>query len=878
MKQLIGKIQNSRKAYFIIYTLLFAAVAMVAFSYFYLQGKTFISTVDGYFQYYKALIYYRRYLTGIVSDLLSKHQLIIPQWDFHMGEGNDILSALYYTIGDPIAALVAFVPEKHIYLFYDLSIIFRIYLSGLMFSWLCFYVNKGTFISKLAGTITYDFCYWMLLSQSKDIYFLNPTIYMPMVILGVEKILKERKPMLFAISVFLSAISNFYFFFMIAILTVIYVAVRLILAYGKDMKKILITVLYIGVYALLGTGLAAVTAMPVAYALLSNNRLGLEYGVHAFYPLIYYERFLNILLSKDDPYWLCMGFASPCLLSLALSFRQFKKDKLVFFLNLITMIMICVPYFGKVLNGFSYISNRWSFAIALVYAYTLTVKWDEFKDHKLYLIIVVFLCFGWAVAFPNSRDVRIFIPLCICLFFMLMTDLDGQLKLFGLDLKELVLLGLVILSVLYNADYTYSYRGRKRTDVVISKQLAQSILTDSEAYAIKENVKDPDFFRYSGSNLTHNIAILNETDTTSYYFSISNPNVTNYRNKLGVNEYLNFMYKEYDQRSILHTLANVRYYITDDDYNGMIPYGFEFEKGFDSYRLYRNSNDLPFGYTYSSSISQSKWDELNAVEKQEAMTEAVVTKDGKDEISLASRSLNYRLEAVEDAQIEENCFIAKKDGAAIRIFFEGLPQSEYYLLVEGLEFDDGYSYYEDKGTDALISVSLKDQEKQIEYHTSDYQFYNGKDSYAVNLGYQEQIEGQIELAFENAGTYSFDKLEVVCMPVKNLSSDLEKLKEVSLKEYEFDVNTIRGSIDLNEERYLVLSVPYSQGWKAYVDGNEADLLKANEAYMALKLDKGSHTIELKYETPLLKTGTAVSVISFIVLIAISVIEKKHFRG
>ena len=874
LKEWFEKAGQKKKTCIFLYTILFALTAAVAFSYFYLNGKTFISNVDGIYQYYKALIYYRRYLRQILSDLFVNHVFEIPQWDFHMGEGSDILSAMYHTIGDPIAVFAVFVPERYMYLFYDLTIVLRIYLSGLCFLWLCFYTEKGNLHSRLAGAIVYDFCYWMILSQSKDIYFLNPTICMPLVILGVEMIIKERKPLVFVLGVFYSGISNFYFFYMIVILTVLYVIVRSLVLYGLNIRKTVSLVLYIAFYAVIGTALSAITALPVGYALLSNNRLSVDYGIHAFYPIIYYERMLNVFFSKDDPYWLCMGYASPCLLSLALSLKQFKKDKLLFFLNLITIIMICLPYAGKVLNGFSYVSNRWCFAISLLVAFTFTAKWDEFRKNKVFLLTVIFLVFGWAVAFPMSREVRIFVPICICLFFYAIVVMDGDIALFGFDLKQWILLGLVVLSVLYNADYVYSYRGRQRTNVVVTREYARDVMLNQEAYVVSEYIDDDDFFRYSGSDLTHNVAILNGTYTTSYYFSIANPYVSSYRFKLGINEYLSYMYKEYDARALLHTLASVRYYVTPQGFEGQIPYGFRYQETKDGFDIYRNENDLPFGYTMDKAVSYEEWEKLNMAEKQEAMYRAVVTEEGSDQIRLESKSIAYSVSKADEVTVSGDEYIVSGNKGTIDIKFNGEKDSEYYLLINDFHYDDGNTYYEDKTTDVTLNVRCEGQDETVEYHTNDYQFYNGKDDYAVYLGYHEEPISEISVEFEKAGTYTMKEVEVICTPMKSYPDDVKKMRETVLKDPVLSGNHLSGSIDCGHDTYLVLSVPYSKGWNAYVDGKKAEVLRVNECYMGLKLEKGSHQIEMRYHTPLLLAGAVISLIALIVLIACMVYKKK----
>ena len=77
----------------------------------------------------------------------------------------------------------------------------------------------------MAGALTYSFCMWGLTNAARHPYFLNPMIYFPLIILGIEKIIK-KKPYLFIIMVTISAVSNFYFFYMIVLLTVVYALIR----------------------------------------------------------------------------------------------------------------------------------------------------------------------------------------------------------------------------------------------------------------------------------------------------------------------------------------------------------------------------------------------------------------------------------------------------------------------------------------------------------------------------------------------------------------------------------------------------------------------------------------------------------------------------
>lgn len=72
----------------------------------------------------------------------------------------------------------------------------------------------------------------------------------------------------------------------------------------------------------------------------------------------------------------------------------------------------------------------------------------------------------------------------------------------------------------------------------------------------------------------------------------------------------------------------------------------------------------------------------------------------------------------------------------------------------------------------------------------------------------------------------------------------------------------------------MLSVPYSQGFTAYVDGKETKLQKANTMFMALELEPGEHEIRLTYCTPYLKPGIVLSVTGLILYVLLVLYRKK----
>lgn len=162
-------------------------------------------------------------------------------------------------------------------------------------------------------------------------------------------------------------------------------------------------------------------------------------------------------------------------------------------------------------------------------------------------------------------------------------------------------------------------------------------------------------------------------------------------------------------------------------------------------------------------------------------------------------------------------------------------------------------------------------------YSSSYVRYTGAKTYLVGLGYTENAKNSIKITFDQPGIYDLSDIEVFEQPIDQASQQIADLKADTMQNVKMGKNKITGTIDLQKAKMLCISIPYSKGWSATVDGKKAELLQADTAFSALALDKGKHTIELQYHTPYLKEGAYIStagVIAFAVLIIITEKRKK----
>ena len=733
--------KSSQKRYYLIYSLAFAVMAFFCFSWFILTGKALIwFSEDGWYQHYKSLVYYGEYLRQILKNLILEHRLVIPHWDFYIGEGADIINAMhYYVFGDPFALPSVLVPMRFTHLYFSLSCILRLYAAGIAFSALCFETGRQNKRAVLSGALSYCFCYWGLLTAARHPYFLNPMVNFPLMILGIEKIIRKKRPYFFIAAAAISAASNFYFFYMIAVLSVFYALVRLGILYGKNIKQGLMTLLYMGVMALAGLALAGLIFLPVTMMFLGDSRMGMSQPIHWLYPLAYYSQLPAVFISGQGTYWLCLGLVSPAVLSLFLLFRRRKQDLLLKVLAVCGFAVILFPLGGRVLNGMSYMSNRWCWAFVLLVLYIMVREWDDLlslsRKEWNYLMGVSLAFYGAVLLLDMSRNDKALSV--IPTFFMTMIVLNRK----GRDgerswQREVSLMLIIALCIVNNAFWKFApgaenYSAEFKENNKIWNEKWEDDETGTVRYFAGLDDPENKYPRYSGRSnaVSHNVNMLKRISNTGYYFSISIPSVSAYRRDLQMREDLYYNYKGYDDRTVPMALAGVGYYVTQNGDDKGLPYGYELmgtrntqyhiqEKYIEELKkelgteeltkdqenkirsraarhidVYRNLYALPIGYCYDSYITEETWEKLDPVQKQQILLDTALTDREAEGMEKYQEEVpGYRIpcditcEGQEITIKDETVVTTSEDQELVLTFKEPVKEAEVYVGLEGITF------------------------------------------------------------------------------------------------------------------------------------------------------------------------------------------------
>ncbi len=890
--------------YYILYSLVFIAVFMVAFSQLFLDGKSFISIGDGVKQHYNSLVYFGQYIRGIFKTLIFQGKLEIPTWDFSLAMGADVITTLhYYAIGDPLNLLYAAVPSAYSEYLYDFFIFLRLYLAGITFSIYSRKWNKNH-MAVLCGALVYVFCTYTFLINTVHIFFANPMIYLPLLLLGIEKIFERKSPALFIVMVFISAISNFYFFYILSLLMFTYAVVRFFYIFKEHRIRNLFLQLrnFIGYYCIAVLSASAIF-LPVVMMTLNTGRRQIKPMIDLFYEFNYYTKIFSAFLSAVSPgNETLMGWGCIPLLLLFLLFLQ-KKGV---FSQLKTGVAVCLifisfPFFGSLFNAFSYVTNRWilgfSFLIGLLVVFMIErlgeISLKEWKILTLLSVIYAIVSLWMDKTMSrNNKACLILLLLCVCVL--------GTVRF--LKMSKAVFYAFCItficLNISINSYYLYAPAQQDYCKLFVPEGAAFASITETGGSAVPND--NETFYRYGESNseqnIAHNAAAINKKYSTSGYYSLIDDSITKYFQEiLSSTGMSDTVYAGFDDRTIPQTLANTKYYVVAKDKKRYLPYGYRHKANAYSARTeggtmngqtfhaYANDYFLPFGYTYENYIDSETWDQLNFLEKQETMLQTCHIEDSKHvtvplntQIGFDNLDLPFEIECGEGVSYENGRITVSNPNAILNIHFQGLADSETYFNIGDLKYDileeSGDVYPED----AFIDVAMNKTKKLIRCYTEKFNWYSGVTDYAVNMGYREKAPGNIRLTFRRRGTYTFDNFSIYALPMKNFEGNINSLKENVLENVELITNGINGEIDLEKAKILCLTIPYGKGWKGYVDGTEVPLLQTNTMYTGISLNPGHHEICLRYQSPYLMTGIILSclgILGFIALLACRKIKR-----
>jgi uncharacterized membrane protein YfhO len=82
-------------------------------------------------------------------------------------------------------------------------------------------------------------------------------------------------------------------------------------------------------------------------------------------------------------------------------------------------------------------------------------------------------------------------------------------------------------------------------------------------------------------------------------------------------------------------------------------------------------------------------------------------------------------------------------------------------------------------------------------------------------------------------------------------------------------------VDVRSDSFIVITETSWPGWRAYVDGRRVGLRRANVAFLAVYVPKGTHRVRLIYRPEAFVNGRAISLSTLGILFAARILNRSR---
>ncbi len=223
------------------------------------DGKYSMLHSDCYHQYFPFFKAFRK-------ALLSGQSLLFT-WD--VGMGTDYLGLISYYLASPLNLLSVLVPEGWVLGYFSLLMPVKLSLASLFFAiFLKNVFHKDDFSLCLFGAF-YALCAWSL-GYQWNIMWLDTFALLPLVILGMHCLLRQRKFVLYTLALFISVWSSYYIGFFVCIFVLLSFICYEICRW-TNIRRFFADLMYMALFSTLAIGMTAVLSIPALSALQSTQ-------------------------------------------------------------------------------------------------------------------------------------------------------------------------------------------------------------------------------------------------------------------------------------------------------------------------------------------------------------------------------------------------------------------------------------------------------------------------------------------------------------------------------------------------------------------------------------------------------------------------------
>ena len=896
MNEMINNISGKlkKKNGYILFSYFFIIFSIIVFSFVWIRGDGLIAVGDAFNQNYPILKYLSRYYQQLIPNLLQGK---FSMYDTSIGFGDDVIGSLsWFGLGDIFLLPAVLFSQKDMTYAYTFTILLRFYLSGIAFIFYSQY-KKIPKHRAVLGALMYSFCGYALGNGLIFLPFSSVMVIFPLMVYGFECVSNRtdsgKWSLILIIAVFIQALDGFYFLYIDILFFAAYFILICIKWYRKNepIKKVMQNCIFLFLHFAIGISMAAIILIPVVVMYLQCARTGdsnLSFGEILRLPSAdeLHIALTNLITPAASAYQSGAAFSIIVILLFVYMIHNFRiwKSSKAFWIYVIAFYGYFFPAIGIVTNGFAYNTSRWFYimffwiTIIVIQEYPNYLTNHTEKDEHIGILGM----FIWNISqlflngLNSSSLVRVILYDFIFIIYIYILSHSRNRKK-GAEENNIAEMfwWILVCNVFLTAFLTFApvkVGGSGLGASFMKINEAEAKITNSDLAGI-ENKKTKnvnEFNRIDYNDTALNAPIDLGINSTYLYYSMCNGSILNFFTELRISPAImqSFILQGLDGRQTLESILSVRQYGADTERK----------------IIKENQYYLPLGYTYSNAIYKSVLEDASPLQKMNCMLSTIIlddkegTKEEKNEKigdnateAVMGMQKMYPIKITYDDTIQQKSNgLYIPEGSKIHLQFTPVSSesvgSELYMYIRNLTSD----------TKQNADITVCGKTIRIR-RTEDEWYYNKNYDYLIQVQNSAK-SGEIDISFQKSGIYSFDNIEVVQNTVDDYESKISNLKKNALQDLTEDINTFSGKLELNTDKWLFMSLPYSKGWECTIDGQKAAIVRANYSFMAVYVPAGVHDIVFTYTTPGIYLGmifSAIGMIAFCVILILRWREKKN---
>lgn len=756
------------------------------------------------------------------------------RYSFGGGLGFNFWATYAYYLASPLNFLIVLFPKRNMMDAMALLIVLKIGLCGLTSAWYFSTKSRGKTYAPLLFSLMFALSSF-LIGYYFNLMWLDSIAMLPLMMMGIERIVRGEKGNLFCLSLFYALYCNYYIGFMLCLFACLYFLVLWISAKEISVRRILTSCVNFGWHALLSGGMAAVVLVPAYVA------LGVTESAENSFPETI-ELFINNLSQLTSQFAYCEpiniaddqigvnAFCGTVTMILAVLFLLDKKIRLrERIAKALLLLLLYASFDVNVLNyiwhGF-HVQNGLPNRFAFIYIFfMLTMAFDAWRHMEKFSVKRVLpaaaLPLGFAVYATvtglGEREMYTYLLTIglLAAYGILLLLYRG--KILKKAVFRSVFFALTALEMFSYAIFGVCFNGTVGRSTYLDEQSSyEKMIARQEETGFYRSEIDSSRMRNENMFLgADGVVLFSSTMPAATVDLCKSLGIEARTNKNGYNGFTKLM----------NDIFGVKYVISSRDSDHL--YQMEKVDHEEPMTLYKNNGALGLGFMVKDDIWE--WDTT-----------------GRDHFAV------------------QNAFVELAAGE------EGI-----FHLKETIDMEDGntYTIILPAGQQVYLDVTMAVE--SIEISTPEYtKTYDTYNDHLYDLGCFDAIDNATVTCTLKENQSGPIRAEVWVCEQEDYERVHDILASAQLETSLVEDGRVRGAVHAKEGGVLMLSIPYDEGWKIKVDGQETEFYPVGDALTGIELAAGEHTIEMDYTPKGLWAGTFLSLLCAALYLATSAVTQR----